>query len=328
MFNFKIVLLVSAIAAIFVTLFLNVTPAQADIQSVSVTPLVDDSDQPDRFTITGKPGSTQKLKMSITNFGMETLDLRAQPTNATTNSAGQIDFGDLVSSGEFGLKYPFSEMTKAQDFVLKKNQTKELTFTVHLPSQKMDGSVIGGFKVFDVKHPKNGHSGVGVYFDTVANTSKQSLSLHGITPEVHNTQPYLMVDLANYQAKTLKNTVVQVKLKKNNWYNKLGINNQIDVADVNLDKIAPNSRIPIEFNQKQSPIQPGNYLVEGTVKNASKVWHFKENIKVEPVAANMVNQEAKNLIYDKTSLYVAIIGILSAVIVLVFWGIAYQRRFE
>lgn len=326
MISRKFAVALIAVFSLFVMFSLNIQDVKADIRSVSVTPLVDDSQDPDRFDISGEPGDQKELHLSVTNFGLETLDLRVQPTNATTSPEGKLDFSDKVVAGDYGLKYAFADMTKGKTIRLKKNETKDLTFKVTLPDKQLYGTIIGGLDVYDIKHPNDGHSGVGVYFDTIPADENHKIKFQGITPEVHNQQPYLMVNLANYQAATMKNMIVQVKIKKNNWWNKLGIDNHTDVADVNFSKIAPNSRIPIEFNQKQTPIQPGEYLVEGTAKNGRDTWRFKENVHVEAKAADMVNQASKNLIYDKTGLYVSIIGILAAVIVLVFWGIAYQRR--
>lgn len=308
-----------------VTWFNKTDEVLADINSVSVTPLVDSNGDPDRFDISGRPNEVKDLMISITNFG-EPITLQIDPTNATTSADGNVDFDEKVVAGDYGLKYAFSDMTSSKKVFFKHNQTKDLTFKVKLPAEPIQGSLIGGFTIHDPSHPKDGHSGVGVYFDTVPTDSNHSIKLQGITPEVKQQQPFLTVDLANYQAKLLKNTTVQVKIKKNNWYNKLGIGNSVSIQDMNFSKIAPNSKIPIEFNQKQAAIQPGNYLVEAVMKSDHGTQHFKKNFRIESTTANMVNQQAKHVIYDKTSLYLVIIGILMAVIVLVFWGVAYQRR--
>lgn len=302
--------------------------ALADIQSVSVTPIVSDDEDPSFFQISGQPDSTKELKLSLTNFGDMPIQLRVQPTNATTSSTGQLSFDEKVTAGDYGLRHAFADMTSPQTVMLKNDQTKDLTFKVKLPAQPLDGTIIGGFDVYDAKHPNDGHSGVAVYFDSTPTKKNHLIKFDGIAPKVQNKQPFLMVNLANYSAETIKDTVVQVKVKKNNWYNKLGFDNQVSVQDIKFGKIAPNSKIPIEFNQKQTPIQPGNYLVEGVAKNGRDAWRFRQNVHVDPIAADQVNQQAKNLIYDKTGLYLTIIGILTAVIVLIFWGISYQRRYS
>lgn len=302
--------------------------ASADIRSVSVTPLVSDTEDPSFFRISGEPNSVKELKLSVTNFGDMPIELRVQPTNATTSTTGQLSFDEKVVAGDYGLRHAFSDMTSPKTVMLKSDQTKDLTFNVKLPAQSLDGTVIGGFDVYDVKHPNDGHTGVGVYFDSTPATKNHLIKFDGVTPKVQNKQPFLMVNLANFSPETIKDTVVQVKVRKNNWYNKLGFDSRVSVQDIKFGQIAPNSKIPIEFNQKQTPIQPGNYLVEGIAKNGRDSWRFKQNVKIDPVAADMVNQRAKNLIYDKTGLYLTIIGILTAVIVLIFWGISYQRRYS
>lgn len=314
------------LTSLLLLLFMKPTSVKADINNISLTPLVSDNEDPDNYRISGDPGSTKTLRMSLTNFGDMDVKLKVRPTNATTSDEGKYEFTDHDFIGKYGLRYSFAKMTSGKMIFLKSQQTKTLTFKVKLPPEPMHGTVIGGFDVYDVKHPNDGHTGVGVYFDTMPTNNNHLIKFQDVTPEVHNQQPYLMVNLANYRAETMKDLIVQVKIKKNNWYNKLGINNQENVQDVKFSKVAPNSRIPLEFNQKQTPIQPGNYLVEGTAKNAQGTWHFKRNVKVDAEEAQEINQQSKNLIYDKTGLYLTIIAIMTMVIVLVFWGIAYQRR--
>ncbi|MQS52490.1 WxL protein host-binding domain-containing protein [Companilactobacillus mishanensis] len=322
----KALFILVAIVAFILAILMNVDPVKADIRSVSVTPLIDNAEMPDRFVVKGNPGSVTKLKLSVTNFGDMPIKLRVEPTNATTSMDGKIDFSQNVEKGNYGLKVAFADMTEGQTVKLKINQTKDLTFAVRLPDDTLEGTVIGGFNVFDVDNPNDGSTGVGVYLNEGEPSTKGDLKINDVTPKIINEQPHIVVNLVNDRAVVLKNVTVQIRLKKNNWYNKLGIDSKEDITDVTFAKIAPNSKIPLEFNQKQSPIQAGNYWVEGKARSASGTWNFKKNLTITAEQANNVNTKAKDLIYDKTVVYLLIIGVLTSLIILIFWGIWYQRR--
>ena len=64
--NFKKVLLVFAtIVLSIITAGMELETVKADIQNVSVTPLVEGTDSADRFEISAEPNSVKTLKLSV-----------------------------------------------------------------------------------------------------------------------------------------------------------------------------------------------------------------------------------------------------------------------
>lgn len=102
MISKKLILFFGLLAMSFGWFVISPDNALADIQSVSVTPIVSDDEDPSFFQISGQPDSTKELKLSLTNFGDMPIQLRVQPTNATTSSTGQLSFDEKVTAGDYG----------------------------------------------------------------------------------------------------------------------------------------------------------------------------------------------------------------------------------
>ncbi|WP_125589559.1 WxL protein peptidoglycan domain-containing protein [Companilactobacillus jidongensis] len=312
----------------FCVLFLFMTPKTiyADINGVTVTPLIGDSNITDRFQIVSKKGGERKLKISISNFGIRKLKLKVVPTNATTSSDGKIAYTENIKTGDYGLQYAFADMTKSQTITLRPNQTKDLTFKVKIPDKKLKGLIMGGFNIYDINRVAQGRSSVPVWITEDNKAVGGILSLHSLSLAVENDQPHVYVNLQNNQPGMMKKVIVHATVKRESWLDRFDLGPKKMTADLTYPKVAPNSKIPIDFNQNQTPIAPGKYKVEGVARSGKAVWNFKKTYTITEKQANDINSRCKNLVYDKTITYILIVLVLVSLIVLIFWGIWHQNR--
>lgn len=298
----------------------------ADINGVTVTPLIGDSDVTDRFQIISKKSGERKLKISISNFGIRRLRLKVVPTNATTSSDGKIAYTENIKTGDFGLQYAFADMTKSQITTLKPNQTKDLTFKVKIPGKKIKGLIMGGFNIYDVNRTESGNSTVPVWITKDNKPVGGILSLYNLSLAVEKHQPHVYVNLQNNQPGMMKKVIIHATVKRESWLDRFNMGPKKMIADLTYPKVAPNSKIPIDFNQNQTPITPGKYKVEGIARSGKAVWNFKKTYTITQKQANDINSRCKNLVYDKTITYILIVLVLVSLIVLIFWGIWHQNR--
>ncbi|WP_334329797.1 WxL protein host-binding domain-containing protein [Companilactobacillus sp. HBUAS59699] len=312
----------------FCMLFIFMTPktAHADINGVTVTPLIGDSDVTDKFQIIGKKDGVKKLKISIGNFGIRALRLRVVPTNATTSSDGKIAYTENIKTGDYGLQSAFADMTKPQTVTLKTSQTKDLTFNVKLPDKKLKGLIIGGLKVYDVNRNERGNSVIPVWITEDNKAVGGILSLHSLSLGVEHYQPHVYVNLQNNQPGMMKKVIVHATVKRESWLDRFNMGPKKMTADLTYPKVAPNSKIPIDFNQNQTPIAPGKYKVKGVARSGKAVWNFKKTYTITQKQANDINSRCKNLVYDKSITYILIVLVLVSLVVLIFWGIWHQNR--
>lgn len=309
-------------------LWIIATPTNvfADIKGIAVTPLIEDSDITDRFQIISKGNETRKLKISISNFNSSEINLNVVPTNATTSPDGKLIFTDIVKKGDYGLQYAFSNMTKSKKISIKSNQTKDMTFNVKLPSKKINGLIIGGFNIYEYTSNYGGTANVPVWITGDNKAVGGILKAYNLTLGVQNYQPHMYVNLQNDQPGLMKNVVVHMTVKRQSWLDSFNLGPKKMIADLRYPKIAPNSKVPIDFNQNQTPIAPGTYKMKGVARSGKTVWNFHKTYKISQSDANKINSKSRNLIYDKTLTYILISGVLVTLIVFIFWGIWYQNR--
>ncbi|WP_025024594.1 WxL protein peptidoglycan domain-containing protein [Companilactobacillus nodensis] len=315
----RIIYQLSMISFCLLLLFMTPKTIYADINGVTVTPLIGDSNVTDRFQISSKKGGERKLKISLSNFGIRKLKLKVVPTNATTSSDGKIAYTEDIKTGDYGLQYAFADMTKSQTVILRPNQTKDLTFKVKIPDKKLKGLIMGGFNIYDVYRAASGNSNVPVWITEDNKAVGGILSLHSLSLAVEKHQPHIYVNLQNNQPGIMKKVIVHATVKRESWLDRFDWGPKKMVADLTYPKVAPNSKIPIDFNQNQTPIKPGKYKVEGVARSGKAVWNFKKTYTITEKQANNINSRCKNLVYDKTITYILIVLVLVSLIVLNLW---------
>lgn len=322
----KAIRCITFLSFIFLGLILSTKTVYADINGIAVTPMVGDSDVTDRFQIISKNGGSRKLKISFSNFGANNVRLAVVPTNATTSSDGKIAYTEIIKSGQYGLQYSFSDMTKKKYVTLKTQQTKDLTFDIKIPDKKLKGLIMGGFKIYDVNRPGTGISSVPVWI-TEDNTAVGGiLKLHSLSLGVEKYQPHVYVNLENNQPGIMKNVIVHMKVKRESWLDRFNLGPSAMIADLTYPKVAPNSKMPIDFNQNQTPISPGKYKITGVARSGKAVWNFKKTYTITSKQANDINKRCRNLVYDKTITYILMVLVLISLMVLIFWGLWHQNR--
>ncbi|ATO45719.1 hypothetical protein C5L30_001320 [Companilactobacillus farciminis] len=97
-------------------------------------------------------------------------------------------------------------------------------------------------------------------------------------------------------------------------------------ADLTYPKVAPNSRIPVDFDQNTTPIQAGKYVVKGAARSGKATWTFHKTYTITQDQANDINKRCKGLIYNKTTTYILIVCVLVSLIFLIFWAIWHSGR--
>ena len=299
---------------------------KADIDGLTVTPLIGDSDVTDRFQIIGDSNSERTLQISLSNFGIRKLRLEVVPTNATTSMDGKIVYTDDVKAGQYGLKYAFSDMVKPQRVTLGPNKTKDLKFKVKLPSKKINGLVLGGFSIRSLDSAVSGTADVPVWLTDDNKPVGGILSLHNLSLDVIDKKPHIIVNLQNKEPGMMKNVIVHVTVERKSWLDRFNLGPKTMSADLTYPKVAPNSRIPVDFDQNTTPIQAGKYVVKGAARSGKATWTFHKTYTITQDQANDINKRCKGLIYNKTTTYILIVCVLVSLIFLIFWAIWHSGR--
>ncbi|MQS76308.1 WxL protein host-binding domain-containing protein [Companilactobacillus halodurans] len=325
--NKKIIYFISIIFFALVTFIIKPQAVKADLNGITVTPLIEnDSDVTDRFQIVGKSKGVRTLKISISNFGVRKANLRVVPTNATTSMDGKIVYTQNVKAGQYGLKYAFSDMTKPQTVLVRPNKTKDLTFKVKLPSGNIKGLLLGGFNIYDTGNQVPGNADVPVWITDDNKPVGGILSLHNLGLDVIRKKPHIIINLQNKEPGIMKNVIVHMTVKRKSWLDRFNLGPKKMQVDTTYPKVAPNSRIPVDFDQNTTPIQAGKYVVKGAARSGKATWTFHKTYTITQEQANDINKRCKGLIYNKTTTYILIVCVLVSIIFLIFWAIWYSGR--
>lgn len=299
---------------------------KADINGLTVTPLVGDSDVSDRFQIIGNSDSERTLRISLANFGIRKLRLVIVPTNATTSMDGKIVYTDDVKAGQYGLKYAFADMTHSKKITIEPNKTKDLTFKIKLPDQKIKGLILGGFSVRVLNDDVSGTADVPVWITDDNKPVGGILNLHNLQLDVIQKKPHIIINLQNKEPGQMKKVIVHMTVKRKSWLDRFNLGDKKMVADLTYPKVAPNSRIPVDFDQNTTPIKAGTYVVKGAARSGKATWTFHKKYTITQDQANNINKRCKGLIYNKTTTYILIVCVLVSIIFLIFWAIWYSGR--
>lgn len=317
------------IAFAFGLLIASTGTTEADISNVSVTPMIEDSSITDRFQLIIKPGQERRITISFTNFGSSAVTLAVVPRNASTSDDGKVVFNKNVSAGDNKLQFAFKDMTERREVHLDAQQTKDVTMTVKSPKSPFLGLIMGAFYVYDEQAgPSAGSVAVPVWLTQTNKAVGGTLLLSGISTSAVNQQPYMYVNLSNTQPGIMKNVIVHMNIRRNGFMEWLNLGLKPMTADLKYDIIAPNSLVPVAFNQKQTPIEAGNYVVSGTAKTGKTQWKFGGTYSISQAEADKVNKASKNLVYDYTWAYLLGIGGLVLLIIVVLLLIHFQLRYR
>lgn len=323
-------LFLTMIALFFSTLTIIFKPlnVKADINGVTVTPLIenDSSGVTDRFQIVGKSGGERTVKISLGNFSINKYTLVVQPTNATTSMTGQIVFNDKVKTGQFGLKHAFSDMTTRKEVTVGPSKTKDVSFKIKLPSSEIQGLVLGGFYVYVKGDASKGTADVPVWITDNNKPVGGILSLHDLALDAINKKPHIIVNLQNKEPGMMKKVIVHMTVRRKSWLDRFGWGPKQMSADLTYPKVAPNSKIPVDFDQNTTPISAGTYVVKGAARSGKATWTFHKTYTITQDQANNINKRCKGLIYNKTTTYILIVCVLVSIIFLIFWAIWYSGR--
>lgn len=107
--------------------------------------------QADYYDLHVTPGTTQVLKLAVSNPGSTSRTLKVIPINATTADAGNAVYVPSNRT-DSSAQTTFTKMTTpAVTITLAPHQGKTVTFRTKIPSGGFRGQVLGGLFVTDVK---------------------------------------------------------------------------------------------------------------------------------------------------------------------------------
>ena len=101
------------------------------------------------FDLKMKPNEEQAITLTVSNSSEEKIELNIVPNNAKTNQNGVIDYSEENLKKDNSQVYSLTDIISGkQKIALNPGETKEVSFQLKMPSEEIDGIVLGGFYIY------------------------------------------------------------------------------------------------------------------------------------------------------------------------------------
>ncbi|WP_338208203.1 DUF916 and DUF3324 domain-containing protein [Lactiplantibacillus paraxiangfangensis] len=285
-------------------------PVQADPTPTAnfvVTPLLPKnqlSTKDGYFNLKVTPGSTQTLKLSVTNPGTTRCELQIIPVNATTADSGTIVYIPSNRTDP-SAKTTFTKMTSPAVTVdLAPHQGKTVTFATKIPKSGFTGEILGGLFVTNPKTSKASTKRTAQNF--------QLANRYAVTTAVAlwcqpNQAVPAKVQLASTKVITNDASAAPVVVAKLRnlapiAFGELEIKTQVfekatghKVVSQALKNraMAPNSWFNSEIGLGDKSLAPGKYTLKMQLASGDRHWRFVQDFTLSKVRAQEHNTRTK-----------------------------------
>lgn len=251
------------------------------------------------FYLHEDPGSKDEIKLKLSNSSDKEKILKIKVVDANTNSNGIVDYtGELINNNI--LKDPLTKILNPTDKeeVVPANSTLETNLKISMPSQRLQGVIVGGITV--TERQKNGDNKEGKvsndysYTIGIVLTNEKKVDLFkNISVELESVKPELFAGKKVIQANILNpNPYIFSKAEvKGAVYNEDG-KTKIKENSLNNVSIAPYSALPFQIDWQKDNLKPGTYIFKGSVKTEENTWDFEKKFEIKNTEAKKINEES------------------------------------
>ncbi|MFW8054136.1 DUF916 and DUF3324 domain-containing protein [Vagococcus fluvialis] len=280
------------------------------------------------FDLLVKPSEQQKLEIIVTNTGDKKKKFSVTPTNAVTNSKGNIDYNVQTKDYIYdkSLKIPFTSLVSEEQIVeIEAKSSKTVTFDFKAPDQPIDGIILGGFvtQLVDFENTEDNKSDVtfvnkfqmvkGVVLRSSDKESniKPVIQLNDIQPSLYSYRTSVTANLQN------KTPIMIGKVKVEASVSKKGYGKILKSESRNDIEFAPNSNFNFPIMWDNEPLIPGDYTLYLTVEADDTSFSFEEDFKITKSDSDRINKEAIELVEEDKYPFWIIVGAILASLVII-----------
>ncbi|MDN3202355.1 DUF916 and DUF3324 domain-containing protein [Enterococcus faecalis] len=278
------------------------------------------------FDLHEQPGETDELKVKLINQSSQEKTLQIRVTNSNTNSNGLIDYTGTLKDHRL-LSTPLTSILKVSSDTVKvpANSEVETVLTLHMPSKKQEGIILGGIVVSESENQdeqrkelsvKNTYSyTLGVVLKNDAQTPTKanvSVELEDVNAILASGKKVVQASIVNPHPYIFGEATVKGTIKTNSDHKVVQEQTAEHVS------IAPYSVYPFQFDWKKAELKPGEYQFEGIVKTSEKEWKLSKKFKITEKQADKINKESVFKVYiplwlKASSIFFFVITVLSTV---------------
>lgn len=256
------------------------------------------------FYLKENPGDKDELKVKLINSSDKDKTLLVNIVDANTNVNGTIDYTGKLKNHS-SLKTPLTSIVTAtkKEIVVPKRSEVETVLTLTMPTEKVEGVIVGGVVVSEKKEEKESQSMAikNTYSYTLAIVltndvqtpikKNQSLELDTVEPLLFDGRKIVQASILNKNPYIFENVTVFGTIYDKKTGKKIIENKKENV------EIAPYSAFPFQFDWKKEELKPGKYRFIGTATSGEKSWKFEREFEITGERAKNLNEETVFKVY-------------------------------
>ncbi|WP_419153854.1 DUF916 and DUF3324 domain-containing protein [Weissella viridescens] len=284
------------------------------------------------FDLSVKPDTNQKLQLKIANLSKKDQKIEIVPTTAYTSNGGAIALDRRKVPSEPSLKVKFTDLVDKKDQTkivnIPANETKTVSFEIHIPKKPFDGVVVGGLHVQTIDGnegtTKKGVSlknrfaySMAVVLKENKKTARGNIKLGTIKPGKVSNQIKIKSKFINDKPAVISGLRVKTQITEKGKSKLVGETSQKGMS------MAPNSNFTFLNNWRSNQIKPGTYHLKANFKtDDGQHWQVDKNFTVSVTEATVLN--AHDHPWLKTALLVMLLLLLF--VIAYVWKKEYEKR--
>lgn len=281
------------------------------------------------FFLHEQPNEKDSIKIKLTNDSDKDKKLTIKVTDANTNINGLIDYTGNIKNYK-NLKKPLTSVVKPleKEVTLSPKSEKIAELEVQMPSEKIEGCILGGVVVSEKKTNeehnksvalKNTYSyTIGILLTNESNVNinqNKSVELKKVEAVLSDGKKIVQADILNPHPYIFGEATVEGKILDATG------DKVIQEEKKEQVKIAPQSVFPFQFDWKKEELKAGTYIFEGKVLTKKNKWRFRKQFTITETEAKEINNKSVFKIQIPTwltygSIIIGCITLISTILVI------------
>lgn len=251
------------------------------------------------FNLNLAEGTTEMLKVTVSNASAEEVELQITAHTAFTNVNGVVEYGKNPEQSDPSLSYELGELIETPDsFSLKAGETKEVEVILNMPAEKFEGLLAGGLRIEEVPteveaEPKGTELSIKNTFSYIIGVVVSN-DRSGVVPELDLVEVF--ADQLNYRnvfSATIQNltpTFVN-QLEVEAAIRAEGKEEILYQSETTKMQMAPNSHFNYPISLNGDSFQNGDYVATMTARSGEHEWTWEQKFTINQETARRLNRE-------------------------------------
>lgn len=282
------------------------------------------------FDLLMSAGTEQVIQVELKNTSQkEDIVAVIQINDATTNNNGTVEY-TKSEKRDSTLKVGISDLVRTDsEVVIPANQTKTLFIQITMPTEKLDGVILGGIVISEEKQralnekKSTGTTVINKFAYTIGlllteneKEAEVKLKLTTVTIGKVNYRKFIKANIQNTQPVIIKDMMIEAKI-----YLKEGKEIFFTQTSENIN-MAPNSNFDYLISMEKNEFPAGNYILEVKAKNSEKEWTMQKEFTIVEKENKKLNETTNQL--EATSSRKLIFYIV--LLLFILWSINWKNR--